>query len=66
MPPLATTEVHAEWMYALRTWLTDPNMCNAIVERTGMESMTATTIVRVSTIRPKQTTTTTVWETRAN
>ena len=32
MPPLATTEVHAEWMNAIRTWLNDPNMCNAMVD----------------------------------
>jgi uncharacterized repeat protein (TIGR03806 family) len=35
MPPLATTEVHVEWMYALRTWLTDPSMCNATVDADG-------------------------------
>src|SRR6516225_11631456 len=32
MPPLATTEVHSEWMNTLRNWINDPTMCNAMVD----------------------------------
>ncbi len=35
MPPLVTTEVHAEWMYALRTWLSDPTMCSSTIDADG-------------------------------